>query len=405
MSASSKRKLVDGDIRSYFGVKKLRGDGYVKPASTSWSPPFKSARLLFADSSRLVSAVERVADDVWCRIFCFLPFDNWGTVCMVSKLWGTVVENLWGSWSALEKVDTSRLTLSAFRALLTKSRLPHIRQLHSSIQQDYSSQSKFFWQHSVFSSQCSASEICTDCPIRKLVLRPKNAGLLFSDESIKKFCELGSDALEEIQIEHMVHLSTGGAHGIASCTRLKKLTLVCCAQIDDASLVLIAKACRELNCLCLAELPLLTNSGLEAVASHCKNLKVLALSQNRGDELSATSIAAFGRHCPELGKLFLEGSQMTDAYVRSCLIHFSRIRVLIIGRSPHLTDSLLQSIPIICPRLEALDISGNTSMTLNAVTAFVQACPKLFAVSPPSHIAGKDEWSRIKFQLEGRRYL
>jgi hypothetical protein len=138
---------------------------------------------------------------------------------------------------------------------------------------------------------------------------------------------------------------------------LEQLDLWRCIEVNDASLRLVGAHCPRLRELCLEGCDVaVTDAGVVAVASGCRDLRALSLA---GVPVSDTALAAVARYCRGLAFLDLSGgADFSRAGLSACVRALPRLCTLRARRCSGVSDGFLRALVRACPLLASLDISS-----------------------------------------------
>lgn len=152
--------------------------------------------------------------------------------------------------------------------------------------------------------------------------------------------------LVELDIEYNVRVGDGAMRALADhCPALAILSLAGCARVSDAGLALVAKSLgHALRALDIRDLPLVTDTGVWAVAAMCPSVEYMNLWRLR---ILSYAVCAVAEACG--------GS----------------LRILILGESEDLDDEALFSIAEQCEVLGDLEISRLAQVTDAGLAAFL----------------------------------
>lgn len=124
----------------------------------------------------------------------------------------------------------------------------------------------------------------------------------------------------------------------------------------------------------------LEDSGVEAVANNCHDLRELDLS--RSFRLSDRSLYALAHGCPHLTRLNISGcSNFSDAALVFLSSQCKNLKCLnLCGCVRAASDRALQAIACNCGQLQSLNLGWCDSITDKGVTSLASGCPELRAV-------------------------
>ncbi len=156
---------------------------------------------------------------------------------------------------------------------------------------------------------------------------------------------------------------------LAGCVGLHTDNLPLLAPYLPELQTLRLNGCNQLQsehlCQALAYWPKLTHLDLD-YAEHCVTNDVLA---------------ALGRHCPHLRRLYLTGGQhLTDVAFSAdsgLLCGCKELATLKLTGCRELTDAAVRSIALRCANLQEVILSGNRNVTASALAELLVSCPAL----------------------------
>jgi len=124
----------------------------------------------------------------------------------------------------------------------------------------------------------------------------------------------------------------------------------------------------------------LEDSGVEAVANNCHDLRELDLS--RSFRLSDLSLYALAHGCPHLTRLNISGcSNFSDSALVFLSSQCKNLKCLnLCGCVRAASDRALQAIACNCGQLQSLNLGWCDSITDKGVTSLASGCPELRAV-------------------------
>ncbi|KAL6840218.1 hypothetical protein ACP4OV_030028 [Aristida adscensionis] len=160
-----------------------------------------------------------------------------------------------------------------------------------------------------------------------------------------------------------------------------KLSLSWCQDHMNDLVMSLAHKFTKLQVLSLRQIkPQLEDSGVEAVANYCHDLRELDLS--RSFRLSDRSLYALAHGCPHLTRLNISGcSNFSDAALIYLTSQCKNLKCLnLCGCVRAATDKALQAIGCNCGQLQSLNLGWCDSITDKGVTSLASGCPELRAV-------------------------
>lgn len=195
--------------------------------------------------------------------------------------------------------------------------------------------------------------------------------------------------------------SDAGGRIIGQMKRLRELDISECKAVTDRTLAEIAKHCKELESLRLAqcygvsddgathiarigslrtldleECNRVSDRGIGAVARGCP--KLTALSVANCTRLSGGSLLALAKYCKGLEEINLcFCSEIQDNPVATLVQGCSKLRRIALGHCDKLTDKSVAQIGIRCTKLEALDVSVCEKVTDESIKYIAKGCHQL----------------------------
>ncbi|KAL6614064.1 hypothetical protein ACP70R_036334 [Stipagrostis hirtigluma subsp. patula] len=160
-----------------------------------------------------------------------------------------------------------------------------------------------------------------------------------------------------------------------------KLSLSWCQDHMNDLVISLAHKFTKLQVLSLRQIkPQLEDSGVEAVANYCHDLRELDLS--RSFRLSDRSLYALAHGCPHLTRLNISGcSNFSDAALVFLTSQCKNLKCLnLCGCVRAASDRALQAIGCNCGQLQSLNLGWCDSITDKGVTSLASGCPELRAV-------------------------
>lgn len=159
------------------------------------------------------------------------------------------------------------------------------------------------------------------------------------------------------------------------------LSLSWCQDRMNDLVISLAHKFTKLQVLSLRQIrPQLEDSGVEAVANHCHDLRELDLS--RSFRLSDRSLYALAHGCPQLTRLNISGcSSFSDVALVFLSSQCGNLRCLnLCGCVRAASDRALQAIACYCGQLQSLNLGWCDGITDKGVTSLASGCPELRAV-------------------------
>ncbi|PAN27233.1 hypothetical protein PAHAL_5G068300 [Panicum hallii] len=159
------------------------------------------------------------------------------------------------------------------------------------------------------------------------------------------------------------------------------LSLSWCRDHMNDLVISLAHKFTKLQVLSLRQIkPQLEDSGAEAVANHCHDLRELDLS--RSFRLSDRSLYALAHGCLNLTRLNISGcSNFSDAALVFLSSQCKSLKCLnLCGCVRAASDRALQAIACNCGQLQSLNLGWCDSITDKGVTSLASGCPELRAV-------------------------
>uniref|UniRef100_A0A0A8YK72 F-box/LRR-repeat protein 15-like leucin rich repeat domain-containing protein n=1 Tax=Arundo donax TaxID=35708 RepID=A0A0A8YK72_ARUDO len=159
------------------------------------------------------------------------------------------------------------------------------------------------------------------------------------------------------------------------------LSLSWCQDHMNDLVISLAHKFMKLHVLSLRQIkPQLEDSGVEAVANYCHDLRELDLS--RSFRLSDRSLYALAHGCPHLTRLNISGcSNFSDAALVFLATQCKNLKCLnLCGCVRAASDRALQAISSNCGQLQSLNLGWCDNITDKGVTRLALGCPDLGAV-------------------------
>jgi hypothetical protein len=210
----------------------------------------------------------------------------------------------------------------------------------------------------------------------------------------------GFPRLERLRVASRATLNSDGMRAIRGAS-LRDLTL---DGVNDSDLAIIASGCPQLRELSIRG-PLISDAGLIALGSACRDLRALKLSDDGNDPLaiSDAGIAALAQSCPSLEQLMSECPLLsvtdasftalaracprlhsitaagwgTDSGVSALAAACPSLRALHLPNCKRVTDAALIALSAHCAKLEELDLSSCARVTDVGAVALARGCPAL----------------------------
>jgi ribosomal silencing factor RsfS len=157
------------------------------------------------------------------------------------------------------------------------------------------------------------------------------------------------------------------------CVYLKYLCVDNCWRLTDASIIAVARRCRQLTSLDVAACSL-TDASIIAVAAGCGHLQ--SLNVEFCTSLTDASIIAVAEGCGQLKSLNVEFcTSLTDASIIAVAKGRGQLTSLNVAGC-NLTDASIIAVAQRCPKLTSLDVAA-CSLTDTSIIAVAQSCPNL----------------------------
>ncbi|KAI3722627.1 hypothetical protein L2E82_33669 [Cichorium intybus] len=190
---------------------------------------------------------------------------------------------------------------------------------------------------------------------------------------------------------------------ISSSKNLKTLKLLRCLGDWDKSLEMIAVSsnslvevhlerlhvsdiglsslsnCSNLEILHIVKTPECTNTGLIAVAEHCKHLRKLHIDGWRTNRIGNEGLLAIARHSMNLQELVLIGVNPNSTSLEAIATNCQKLERLALCGSETISDAEISCIASKCVALRKLCIKG-CPVSDEGVEAFAWGCPNLVKI-------------------------
>jgi hypothetical protein len=148
-------------------------------------------------------------------------------------------------------------------------------------------------------------------------------------------------------------------------------------DVTDTGLLSVARN-GALITLDLGDSPLLTDQGIQAAAALCPHLEVVSIAYC--EQLTDTTLIAFGQHCHNLRELNIRETDMTDTGLKAIAFGCPHLEIVDLDSCTQLTDAALIALGQHCHHLRDLDIR-HTHMTDAGLRAIAAGCPLLEKLS------------------------
>eukprot|EP00899_Mesostigma_viride_P007280 jgi/Mesvir1/16553/Mv10094-RA.1 len=164
---------------------------------------------------------------------------------------------------------------------------------------------------------------------------------------------------------------------LRNCLQLKTLGLMDCQGLTDAGIRMVGDSCKSLRELRLqVSRDCFTARGLAAMAPHLGALE--RLNASGSDAVTDVSLLALASHCRWLKVVDVSQCRVGDQGVIALVGRNRRLTTLNVGHSgPGLTDAGLMAISDACTQLRELDISGCAGVTTAGIMAVATKCKTL----------------------------
>ena len=165
-----------------------------------------------------------------------------------------------------------------------------------------------------------------------------------------------------------------------NCSNLQKLKFSS-GQISDVGLALLAQGCKQLEHLDIRvhdrqQLEEFTHEGVVAIARSCRRLKTLRLANS--SKVEDPALVALGQHCPLLRSLRGSGwNRITDAAVAALVHGCPQLEVVELSHAARITDASASALAQGCPNLSTLDLYGTGVTAAGVLTLAKHAKQKL----------------------------
>lgn len=213
---------------------------------------------------------------------------------------------------------------------------------------------------------------------------PQNAG---TENSLTEWKDLPMELLlriiSTIGDDRMIIVASGVCTGWRDALGwgVAHLSLSWCQDHMNDLVISLAHKFTKLQVLSLRQIkPQLEDSGVEAVANCCHDLRELDLS--RSFRLSDRSLYALAHGCPHLTRLNISGcSNFSDAALAFLTSQCKDLKCLnLCGCVSAASDRALQAIACNCGQLQSLNLGWCDGITDKGVTSLASGCPELRAV-------------------------
>ena len=168
-----------------------------------------------------------------------------------------------------------------------------------------------------------------------------------------------------------------------NCSNLQKLKFSS-GQISDVGLALLAQGCKQLEHLEIRvhdrqQLEEFTHEGVVAIARSCRRLKTLRLANS--SKVEDPALVALGQHCPLLRSLRGSGwNRITDAAVAALVHGCPQLEVVELKRAALITDASASALAQGCPNLNTLNLL-ETGVTAEGVLTLAKHAKQKLTIS------------------------
>ena len=164
-----------------------------------------------------------------------------------------------------------------------------------------------------------------------------------------------------------------------NCSNLQKLRFFS-GRISDVGLAVLAQGCKQLEHLDIRvhdrQQLEFTHEGVVAIARSCRRLKKLWLANS--SKVEDPALVALGQHCPLLRSLRGSGwNRITDAAVADLVHGCPQLEVVQLPRAALITDASASALAQGCPNLNTLDLYGTGVTAAGVLTLTKHAKQKL----------------------------
>ncbi|XP_052771100.1 F-box/LRR-repeat protein 7-like [Mya arenaria] len=166
------------------------------------------------------------------------------------------------------------------------------------------------------------------------------------------------------------------------CLTNLRVLVLCECKLSDKLLRSFAKHSQHLEELLLTGVEGITNIGLESVAMCCPKLKRLLLNNNPflhvKSNVTDAGIERIAEHCHQLKVLNLRHcTEISDVAINAVASGCSWLEELYVSDCLSLTDMCLVNLVKNCTRLSVLDVSNCSQLTSKSVNAILTQCKAL----------------------------
>eukprot|EP01102_Stenamoeba_stenopodia_P013095 TRINITY_DN4198_c0_g1_i1.p1 TRINITY_DN4198_c0_g1~~TRINITY_DN4198_c0_g1_i1.p1 ORF type:complete len:664 (+),score=87.88 TRINITY_DN4198_c0_g1_i1:70-2061(+) len=187
----------------------------------------------------------------------------------------------------------------------------------------------------------------------------------------------------DISLAHSIHLTSGGVEElIARSPDLMKFTAAKCPELESGVIRQLAMSCKNLQCLCISDIPALDQDFIE-LSKRCNKLSVIAIGG-----LTSLSSHAF-RHlsnCKYLTTLSAPSTNIDDESLIALSENCRVLQTLYLNGCVKFTDKGFMSITKNCSYLQNVSVSKCTSLSANGFTSLSEcrALKGLEAIGNPT---------------------
>eukprot|EP00899_Mesostigma_viride_P021235 jgi/Mesvir1/29112/Mv18418-RA.1 len=187
-------------------------------------------------------------------------------------------------------------------------------------------------------------------------------------EDIAAMCK----GLKHLSVARCSGVTDGGVLAIAgACQGLESLN-VAATQIGDAAIQAVAASCPGLQRLVVTNCKRVSDASLVSVAKHCRQLVALSVDETLVTDAGVTAVA---QNCPRLRQLAV-GANASDAAIAQVAAHCPALETLGVANCKRVTDASIKRIAECCPRLTRLD-AGGAGIRDEGISALATTCPRL----------------------------
>ncbi|KVI02709.1 F-box protein SKIP2-like [Cynara cardunculus var. scolymus] len=149
-------------------------------------------------------------------------------------------------------------------------------------------------------------------------------------------------------------------------------------QVSDVGLSSLS-SCSKLETLHIVKTPECTNTGLIAVAEHCKYLRKLHIDGWRTDRIGNEGLIAIAKHSVNLQELVLIGVNPNSISLEAIATNCQKLERLALCGSETIADGEISCIASKCVALKKLCIKG-CPVSDEGLEAFAWGCPNLVKI-------------------------